>query len=66
MNTNIPTYEEAEKAVEDGEPTALESFVYQYEPEKSVYASEFRNRLQNVLNWVAYVKEYLEGEMLYR
>lgn len=50
----IPTWEEAQKAVLDGNPTALEIFIYDYEPSGKEDAL-FRSRLQDLMNGIAHI-----------
>lgn len=49
----IPTWDEAQKAVQSGTPTALEIFVYDYEPSDEVRAREFRLGLQTLMDSIA-------------
>lgn len=51
---SIPTWEEARKAVQGGTPTALEIFIYDYEPSGEDCAL-FRSRLQDLMDGIAHI-----------
>lgn len=51
----IPTWEEAQKAVIEGKPTALEIFIYDYEPSNEDEGRAFRLTLQNLMDNIAHI-----------
>lgn len=48
----LPTYEEAERAVESGTAGPIDVFIYNNEPAGEVDEKMFRDQLQEVLNFL--------------